>query len=262
MQGPTISMGPRDPAARAAVLFSIVENVPIASLNSKLILTWYSAMVLSAAQSFVVLDKVNKDFVHAIARARVDNISPYTSHKVSVEFAGIAEKCLRARLKSAVAVHLASDGWEHFGHHFLGVLAFLVEAVDGVLVRNVYCLGLPYFNNLETHDAEFLACILDSLVHRFGLLSSTVPRVYLTDSARVNLASIRYSQFLRSSVFFPCALHMTSNCMKAGILFVPDADKRIMLVRKFVGTLSNHEAVLARIIRVDYESRKAAARPG
>lgn len=159
VQGPTISMGPRDAVARAAVLFSIVENVSIAALHSQLILQWYSAMLLSAAHSFVVLEKMNKDVLHSLARAHVEDISHYTAHKITVEFADIVERCLLARIKNAVAVHLASDGWEHFGHHFFGVLAFVVEVVDGALVRNVYCLGLPYFNNLESHDGSFIACI-------------------------------------------------------------------------------------------------------
>ena len=157
VQGPKVSMLATDTIARAAVLYSVVENVPIGTFHEGLLLEWYAAVLRTAAQPFVLLGRVDRNVVHALSKVSVDAISYYTASKITKEFAEVVCASLCSRLKNAVAVHFASDGWEHHGHHFCGILAFVLESVEDRLVRNVYCLGLPVFNHSESRPGEVIA---------------------------------------------------------------------------------------------------------
>jgi hypothetical protein len=148
-----------------------------------------------------------RDAVRDLAAAEISHITNYTYDKIAAEYECVVRDGIARRLRDAVTVHVTSDSWEHIGHHFCGVLAFALEVVRGRFKRSVLLVGMPVYDNASKRDAAAAAHLLDFALEGVELPRAELPRVFLSDAAGANPASLRESDVLQGAVLFPCAGH-------------------------------------------------------
>src|SRR3989338_1745313 len=227
--------------ARAAVLSSLVCNVPRSYHNSNL----FALMFQSIVYSFVhQLEAVNiaTDEIWKIAREfRPGKLSPYTFNKVKGEVNLEGRAAVKDAVSSAPFIHYGTDGWDQSGRHFQALIASGIAMKNGLAIPFEYLLGLSLFPPECNHGGPVAAEIVEDVLEEFGLLEkkSDLVSAFVCDSAPVNLSMLE-SNGLKHFQFVPCSGHLQNNVIKNAAVSVPVIFDFLAGLRSFISLLSNN----------------------
>lgn len=165
------------------------------------------------------------------------DISSHSYSKMSVHLGDCIQGGIRDRLQNAMVVHVLGDGWECRLRHYFGIVADIIEFINGMYVRKPYFIGMPDFDVELKRTSMVIAQLMDDVLKKYGVVSTRIGCCFVSDGAAVNRTVTTHSLFLKKALTVFCAAHNLSNATHGAFEFVPSICDLVQIIRnniKFV----------------------------